>query len=180
MPNSTEIDQIIPRGFCLRCDICCRFLDRLSAMRPYFLNEEIAKIEKSTSRIFKKNTGGSFIKLVRFNNMYICPYFNFKKNICSIYKNRPFDCRLYPLLLMRKDNEVFLCADLNCPFIKENLNNEILKNYAVYLKEIFAKEKTIKTIARNKKLIGNYVQDVVFFLKLSGLSKNLNDLRKRI
>ena len=139
------IKQLIPAGFCLKCDICCRFMDRFSQMRPYFLYEEVEKAGKHSLKPFKKSRA-SLISLVRHKNMYICPYFYPKKNSCAIYNIRPFDCRLYPFLLSHKDGGVFLCADLNCPFISKNIKNKSLKDYTFYLKKIFSNEKLINKI----------------------------------
>jgi Fe-S-cluster containining protein len=148
-------------------------MDRFSQMRPYFLYEEIEKARKHSLKPFKKSRA-SLINLIRHKNMYICPYFNTKENGCAIYKIRPFDCRLYPFLLSHKDGGVFLCADLNCPFINKNIKNKSLKDYTFYLKKIFSNEKLINKILKNKALIGTYADDVVFLARLKRLSKKLH------
>ncbi len=166
--------QLIPPGFCLKCDICCRFLDRFSQMRPYFLYEEMEKAREVHLKPIKKRRA-SLISLIRCKNMYICPYFYPKKNSCSIYRIRPFDCRLYPFLLSHKDGGVFLCADLNCPFISKNIKNKSLKDYMAYLKKILSDKKLINKILENKALIGTYVDNIAFLARLNRLSKKLHE-----
>lgn len=168
-----HIKQIIPKGYCLNCDICCRFLDRLSAMRPYLLREDMEKLKKQASQSSRIRKG-TFINLIKHQDMYICPYFNFKKDKCSIYRIRPFDCQLYPFLLIRKDREVFLCADINCPFVKENIESKLFTHHIGYLKKVFSDKRMLKIIVKNKKLIGNFKEDVVFLEKLNELSEYLN------
>jgi Fe-S-cluster containining protein len=142
-------------------------------MRPYFLYEEIEKVGKHSLKPFKKGRA-LLISLIRHKNMYICPYFYPKENSCAIYKIRPFDCRLYPFLLSHKDSGIFLCADLNCPFINKNIKSKSFKDYISCLKKIFSDEKLINKILKNKALIGTYVDDVVFLARLKRLSKKLH------
>lgn len=172
------LKQLIPPGFCLKCDICCRFLDRFSQMRPYFLYEEIEKVRGRHLKPFKKSRV-SLISLIRRKNMYLCPYFYPKKNSCAIYNIRPFDCRLYPFLLSHKDGRVSLCADLNCPFIKQNIKNKYLKDYISYLKKIFSDEKIINKVLKNKTLIGTYTDGVAFLARLKRLSEKLHEHKEK-
>ncbi len=173
-----HIKQIIPKGYCLSCDICCRFLDKLSVMRPYFLREDTAKLKKQAFQISQIRKG-AFIKLIKHKDMYICPYFNFDKNKCSIYRIRPFDCRLYPFFLTQKDREVFLYADINCPFVKENMKSELFTHHIAYLKKVFSDKGMLQIIVSNKKFIGNFKAGVVFLGKLDELTEYLNAYRKK-
>jgi hypothetical protein len=34
------LPQIVPSDLCLRCDVCCRFPERESFLRPYFTAQE--------------------------------------------------------------------------------------------------------------------------------------------
>ena len=35
------VEQIVPSRVCFTCDVCCRFPERDSPLRPYFTREEI-------------------------------------------------------------------------------------------------------------------------------------------
>jgi len=35
-----DLPQIVPSDVCLRCDVCCRFPERESFLRPYFTAQE--------------------------------------------------------------------------------------------------------------------------------------------
>ncbi|HZH48759.1 MAG TPA: hypothetical protein VFD86_03230, partial [Nitrospira sp.] len=45
LPFSTasKVPQLVPSSVCLRCDVCCRFPDVDSPLRPYFTSEEISQ-----------------------------------------------------------------------------------------------------------------------------------------
>jgi len=36
------LPQLVPNSACFRCDVCCRFPDADSFLRPYFTEQEIA------------------------------------------------------------------------------------------------------------------------------------------
>ena len=37
------LPQLVPSSACLRCDVCCRFPDPDSPLRPFFTGEEISR-----------------------------------------------------------------------------------------------------------------------------------------
>ena len=60
--------------------------------------------------------------LVREPEFHRCPAFRPQTNDCRIYDRRPFDCRLYPLMLVYSEDgsEVRLGIDSYCPAVAEN------------------------------------------------------------
>ncbi|RKY32340.1 MAG: hypothetical protein DRP74_02825 [Candidatus Omnitrophota bacterium] len=143
-----ELRQIIPRGLCLDCRGCCRFLKARSIWAPRLLSEEKKSLylKKKKFALFRDSNTGYFF----------CGYLNQDNNKCRIYKKRPFDCRLYPFLLSREGNKIFLAADLNCPFIAENLKKQKLKRHILYLKAFFNRPKVRSLLQKNPQFIQRY------------------------
>ena len=83
-------------------------------------------------------------------NKYLCSFFNIEQNSCDIYKNRPFDCQLYPFLLNFKKEELFLAVDLNCPFVEKNSTSQLFQDYVEYLKDLFKSSPVKEMITKNK------------------------------
>jgi len=54
-----------------------------------------------------------------------CPFFRLDTGRCSIYENRPLDCRLYPFVLMfdATGKEVWLAVDEVCPVAFEKVGD---------------------------------------------------------
>lgn len=104
-----ELEGLIPQGYCLSCQGCCRFAEKDSAWLPHLLEEEITRLNKISV----------LPDLPRGN--YLCGFLEPRTNKCRVYADRPFDCRLYPFLLNRDRDGVFLGVDPNCSFIKENI-----------------------------------------------------------
>jgi Fe-S-cluster containining protein len=68
------LKQIIPTKLCLKCDICCRFLDKNAILAPLFLPHEI------TSKIKPYLNKKGQVILKPCHEMYACPFFNPKTN----------------------------------------------------------------------------------------------------
>jgi Fe-S-cluster containining protein len=62
-----------------------------------------------------------------------CRSLNAEENTCAIYTSRPFECRLYPFVLNRRDFRFFLSVDPQCPYIAEQENGKPFKAYAARL-----------------------------------------------
>ena len=151
------IKQVTIRNHCLNCNDCCRFSEQDSVWLPCLLNEE-------TQELLKRNFPPSLIaqeKKIRSlpnpkQNNFICSFFQPKDNKCAIYAFRPFECQLYPFLINRKDDKVFLALDSRCPFVKENLESQEFKEYIRYLTGFLNSPVRIKALKSNPQIIQIY------------------------
>ena len=78
------------------------------------------------------------------------------ENKCKIYLNRPFECQLYPFLINRRAEGVFLAVDLNCPFASQHLNHPEFKKYLDYLKGFLDSPKQLGILKRNPQILQSY------------------------
>jgi uncharacterized protein len=131
-----RLKQLVPAGFCLKCQICCRFPKKPTIWQPRLSQEETIFFRNQNG--LKGHIAKGAVKLKAAGSFFCCEFFNGKKNSCKIYKLRPLDCRLYPFVLLRAKNKIFLAAHLICPFIAENIRSRKLERYADYLKKVFA------------------------------------------
>ncbi|MCM8789552.1 MAG: YkgJ family cysteine cluster protein [Candidatus Omnitrophica bacterium] len=158
------IEQLIPSEYCLSCKRCCRFAEQNSAWSPCLLDEEaqnfidtdIPAVSLSAQRRLMLNPNPE-------GEGFICPFLNIQGNKCKIYDIRPFECRLYPFLISARKKKVLLTVDLNCPYIKENLNNQKLKDYTSYLTTFLNSPALVKLLKENPQIIQAYedILDVV-------------------
>jgi len=161
------IKQIVPQEVCLKCQGCCRFSEQDSVWLPHLLGEEMQEL-------LKKNFPPSLIsqdKNIRSlpnptQNNFICSFLQPKDNKCKIYAFRPFECRLYPFLINRKGDKVFLALDSRCPFVKENLESQEFKEYIRYLTAFFNSPHAIAILKNNPKIIQIY-EDVLNLAELN-------------
>lgn len=131
----TPLPQCVPSRVCVSCDVCCRFPEPDSFLRPYFTADEIREaVAHGVDRGRFPDPAGSQVDLVPnpSGEGYLCPAFDPATSHCRIYANRPLDCQIYPLALMwsreaggeelgerGEGMEVVLGWDTKCPFLRE-------------------------------------------------------------
>ncbi len=172
------LPQFVPGSACSRCDVCCRFPEADSFLRPYFTEREIAQAEASgLSREHFPDPSGSQINLIRHptGDGYICPAFDTSSGRCTIYEARPLDCRLYPLALMWDEahEEVVLGWDAKCPYLGQSVPAAIAA-YAEQVAGWLEKHSWVEMIAAHPRLIGPFQEDVVVVRSLPLLTARLS------
>ncbi len=144
------IKQFVSEEYCLKCQGCCRFKEKNSLWSPQLLKEECPRLEKAVELVFDQT-----------EKLFLCASLEKAENACRVYAFRPLECQLYPFLLNRRGDNVFLAADLNCPFIAERFSTEEFRQYTQYLADFFSANKEL--LKNNPQLIQSYkeVQDLI-------------------
>lgn len=171
------LPQFVPDSACRWCDVCCRFPEADSFLRPYFTRQEIAEAEaRGLSREYFPDRSGSQIDLVENpqGEGYVCPAFDVSSSRCTIYEARPLDCRLYPLALMWDEahEEVVLGWDAKCPHLHDSVPAAITA-YAERVAGWLEQASWIEIIAANPRLVGPFQEDVVIVRSLPTLTTRL-------
>jgi len=136
----TPLPQIVPSRVCLSCDVCCRFPERDSFLRPYFTADEIRRaVAAGIDPAHFADPNGCQVSVVpnTGGEGYHCPAFDPATSHCRIYEVRPLDCQIYPLAVMwsapltpalspegrgeGEGREVVLGWDSKCPFLREDV-----------------------------------------------------------
>lgn len=151
------IRQFVDSGFCLKCKGCCRFAEAYSVWPPALLDSEIAGLLRNNippAAISDKKQ----IRLIpnMKEGCFVCSLLDLESNKCRIYSLRPLECQIYPFLLNRKGNQVFLSVDFNCPFAKEKEASSELKEYAKYLIDILKNQDYKELFKKNPQVIKSY------------------------
>lgn len=173
----------VPEQTCLSCQGCCRFDAVNSLWRPKISEEEIEDIHQTVDVGRKIYTSGtvdqehslktSDIPKSHQSTAYCkCAFFDIEKNKCKVYKQRPFDCRLYPFLLIKKSGAYFVGVHLNCPFIEKTRRQQMFKDHAEKLKGFFAQPDVLEYFKRHKFLAGEFAEyqheiDCLFKLEIA-------------
>ena len=171
------LPQLVPHSACFRCDVCCRFPEADSFLRPYFTRQEISDaVAHGVPDSFFSDKSGSQVDLVKnpIGEGYLCPAFDSKSGRCGIYDVRPLDCRLYPLALMwdASGREVLLGWDSKCPFMRDAPPSAI-REHGDRVATSLADEAIVEAIAAHPRLIGRFQEDVVVLKALPHLTARL-------
>ncbi len=179
-PNLREIplvvEQIVPSSACFVCDVCCRFPEATSPLRPYFTREEIrAAIARGISPDAFPDHAGSKVSVVPQGEGYRCPAFEPATGRCGIYEDRPLDCRLYPVAVMWNEarTAVLMGWDSKCPFIRDNLESPESRAYVERTASLLESDATVRIFASHPRLIGSFQEDVIVLRPLDHLTREL-------
>jgi len=171
------LPQLVPDSACGRCDVCCRFPEADSFLRPYFTHQEIINaVARGVPDSFFPDKSGSQVELVKnpMDEGYLCPAFDSQAGRCGIYDVRPLDCQLYPLALMwdASGREVLLGWDSKCPFMREAPSRAI-REYGDCVATALADEGIVEEIVAHPRLIGRFQDDVIVLKALPHLAARL-------
>lgn len=169
--------QLVPSSVCLRCDVCCRFPDPDSPLRPYFTDEEISEAVTGglDGRVFPDRSGCQVTVLPDPQGEgFLCPAFEKQSGTCRIYDRRPLDCLIYPLAMMwnAEHDEVVLGWDVKCPFMQEQQADSI-RAHSDRIEELLRRADVLKKIANHPRLIGSFQEDVIILASLPELKQAL-------
>jgi Fe-S-cluster containining protein len=171
------LPQLVPSRTCLQCDVCCRFPDPDSALRPYFTEHEITcALAGGVEAMAFSDRQGSQVLLVPASDGegYHCPAFDATTSTCRIYEQRPLDCQLYPLALMwdEPQGQVLLGWDTKCPFMREEIPEEI-QRHADRVLDLLDRPEIREQLILHPRLIGKFQEDVVVLARIPLLTDAL-------
>jgi uncharacterized protein len=187
--------QVVPSSVCFRCEVCCRFPDHNSMLRPYFTADEIQQaIAQGVSPDSFPEHRGSQVNVIPHptEEGFLCPAFDPATHRCGIYEVRPLDCQLYPFALMwnAQYDRVEFGWDPLCPFLLEQATGNTLpqeeepphatrelpatlieqgRTIATYLES----EEVLHTLAAHPRLVTPFQPDVVVLQHLDRLTATL-------
>ncbi|HJU05703.1 MAG TPA: phosphatidylglycerol lysyltransferase domain-containing protein [Nitrospiraceae bacterium] len=183
----SKVPQYVPGAACRRCDVCCRFPEADSFLRPYFTDQEIRQaVKHGISPAQFPDPAGSQISLVPnpAGEGYVCPAFDPVTTQCQIYDVRPLDCQIYPLAVMwaADHTHVVLGWDSKCPFLRTGEGREAqgegeetsLEAYADRMAALIQQNDAMEQLAAHPHLIGPFQDDVVILRPLPKLTDRIN------
>lgn len=176
--------QIVPSTTCLHCDVCCRFPEQDSFLRPFFTAHEIQDaVTAGLAPDLFPTTGGAQIDLVPSpaGEGYVCPAFDSATSHCRIYDVRPLDCRLYPFALMwdAERTHVVLGWDTKCPYMRE-ASSSLVGEAADAVAQWIEQDEQVATLARYPRLIGRFQEDVIPLRTLTRVTERVQQGQTRI
>lgn len=156
---------------CTKCKKCCRFDDKDLYFAPILTDEEMETIiglgySPNLFSKFKDYNKIFQLKLIKNGKKYDCPFLDLQSHLCKIYPNRPFDCRIWPFIIMRdKKNKVVIgCFNKEyCDIVYSKKEFDIFSNK---LLKWIEKEKIVELISKYPGLIWDYEEDTSIIMRL--------------
>ncbi len=173
------LPQIVPSQTCATCEVCCRFPERDSFLRPYFTPQEIARaVARGVDETRFPHPDGCQIEVAPHpdGEGFLCPALDPITSRCTIYEDRPLDCRLYPFALMwdASRRHIVLGWDVKCPYMRDAPSAEIAAAVDG-LAGLLESDDTVGTLAEHPRLIGRFQDDVVIVRQLDRVTSALRE-----
>jgi hypothetical protein len=156
---------------CQACRGCCRFSKEDIEFGPLFTKEEIDMLRDKLKVLpeFKSCRGSSkafqfeLIKSMQKDGSYkyACPFLDEQTHLCDIYQYRPLDCRMWPFLFMRDEENrrsFIACFDMDdCPVTDRMTDSQFLA-YRDELFRMIDKEKILHLVKENPDMIWECIE----------------------
>ncbi len=140
---SPSLQQFVPSSVCLKCEGCCRFQAADSLWRPKWDKKEFIDDH-------------NYVSTIADCGKHLCRFFNKQDSTCRTYRERPFDCELYPFLLSQGHTGIDVHVHLACPYIQDHEADAALHQYVQYLRLFFARPDIRDFLKRHRSLVQDY------------------------
>ena len=120
----------VPREECAKCRFCCSYR-RSSLWETPLIDENLLEKLKRTYPNAKFKSMNGYIT-IDLDNLYktddpkeeaLC-WFNNGRG-CVLGEDRPFECRVWPFRVMKRDGQLVIALGTGCPFFAKKELNEI-------------------------------------------------------
>lgn len=149
------LSKILSKESCASCRFCCSFRRCSLWETPIFTNENIKSIKEDKrfksvlnefnyqDKKYARYDLSSDYKTNDSEEEAPCPYLNSQKGCMLSDEEKPWDCKIWPLRVVKKDNgEPFVVLTPTCPSInnldinaiREFVNDEFKKSLLEYAK----------------------------------------------
>lgn len=120
------LSKVLSKKQCSECRFCCSFVKSSTWETPLFTKEHIQKLMDKYGKIKIKPVDQAFTfdlsaayKTDSAEEEAACPYLNPQTGCMLSEEDKPFDCKIWPLRIMCKDNELVIALTPTCPSINQ-------------------------------------------------------------
>ena len=120
------MEEILTPADCAGCEFCCSFRRQSLSLTPYFAKEAIDEIRGLYPELHFKTLSNGAVT-IDLDDKYLtddseeealCP---FHRTGCILPEHlNPFDCKLWPVRLMKTGNGLVLALVPSCPWIRKD------------------------------------------------------------
>ncbi|MBR6103081.1 MAG: hypothetical protein IKP95_11680 [Ruminococcus sp.] len=127
---------------CAECRQCCTFDGCDLLLTPLITSETRAKIEELIPGARFIHHGGSYLLRLEPDSegRYPCSLLDQSRG-CIMGEEKPFECRIWPLRVMKDSGELMITLSPDCPAAKQKPREDILSTAEELAGEIFAEAK---------------------------------------
>jgi len=118
------LSSILTKKQCSECKFCCSFRRKSAWETPLFPKPTIDRLEKKYDAFPIRQVKNSFTydlqpgyRTQNPEEEQPCPFLDASDG-CTLDENdKPFDCKIWPLRIMKKENELVIALTPTCPAV---------------------------------------------------------------
>lgn len=121
------LSGILEKSECAGCRLCCTF-DAYGLWLTPYISEDTAQLIREKykpSQCFIRKDSHLLLRMEQnADGLFPCPLLDPEKG-CIMEDDKPFDCKIWPLMLMEKDGKRVITLSAECPVLSEKPLEEI-------------------------------------------------------
>lgn len=130
------LSKVLEKSTCAKCKFCCSFRRCSLWETPLFPENTVEKLESQGSYQFDMNDENGKYGRMHLQDSYNtddeneevpCFFLDPDKGCTLSYEDKPFDCKIWPLRIMKKDDEYVIALTPTCPSIGKEPSDELQK-----------------------------------------------------
>ncbi len=133
------LSSVLEKSTCKNCRFCCEF-EKADEWETPIINEHLANLLKQKGvKVKKQNNNYTFDLEFEGKEIKKCPFLSEKG--CSLdEENKPFDCKIWPLRVMKKQDKIYLTLAKTCPAFENDdtriidLSLKLFESITIYAK----------------------------------------------
>lgn len=151
------LKEILSPQTCAQCKVCCMFDKDDCWEMPLLTPDLTEKIKREYPNVNLKKTGVCSVFESNFgeDGLTSCPMLT--ELGCALGESKPFDCRIWPFRVMKKENLLLLTLSPVCEAVSKLTVSEI-SAFAEKLSEMVFEE-----AKRNPEMIKPYIENYPIF-----------------
>ena len=136
------LSEVLDRETCAKCKFCCVF-DKADSWEIPVISEKLAEnLKKQGIKIIKQDGCYKYDLDFAGDEIKSCPFLDNEKGCNLSEDEKPFDCKIWPLRVMKQGDKKFLAVAKTCPnfsVTKTDLLRLINKGLLKSIKEYISK-----------------------------------------
>ena len=128
------LSKILEKSTCAECRFCCSFRRGSLWETPLFTHETAKKLSNTSVKFVEKEDKGCKYAQMDLTGKYTgndeneeaaCEFLDSKRGCVLSDEDKPFDCKIWPLRIMRKGEKLVIALTPTCPSINRRPLSEV-------------------------------------------------------
>lgn len=134
------LSKVLSKETCADCRFCCSFRRKSLWETPLFDKDTVDKYNRDGVKFDRFTESGVEYGKLNYDGKYLtdsedeeaaCAFLHSEKGCVLNDEEKPFDCKIWPLRIMKKDEQIVIALTPTCPAINSypaNIMEELVRD----------------------------------------------------